>query len=175
MRFLYVFGSYLVFWIALPFLSLHKKTRDGLWQRLGFYAPGTIPQGDGLRIWLHGASAGDLLALLPMIDRLRERFPNAIFIVSTTTNTGHLMARERLKGKIDAVVYAPWDMWGATRRAVRALKPNLLVLEYTEIWPNLIRAAHLHGARIALTNGRFSPAHLSRYLALFILIENPLD
>jgi 3-deoxy-D-manno-octulosonic-acid transferase len=174
-RLIYVVGSYLLFWVLLPVLSLHKKTRDGLWQRLGFYAPGAIPEGPGVRIWLHGASAGDLLALSPMIDRLRERFPEARFLVSTTTNTGHLMARERLKGKIDAVVYAPWDMWGATRRAVRALKPDLLVLEYTEIWPNLIRATHQSGARIALTNGRFSPAHLSRYRALFTLIENPLD
>lgn len=175
MRLLYVVGTYLAFWVLLPVLSLHRKTRDGLLQRLGFYAPGAVPEGGKLRIWLHGASAGDLLALSPMIDRLRERFPQARFLVSTTTNTGHLMARDKLKGKIDAVVYAPWDMWGATRRAVRALNPDLLVLEYTEIWPNLIRAAHRHGARVALTNGRFSPAHLFRYRALFALIENPLD
>lgn len=175
MRLLYVVGTYLAFWVLLPVLSLHRKTRDGLLQRLGFYAPGAVPEGGKLRIWLHGASAGDLLALSPMIDRLRERFPEARFLVSTTTNTGHLMARDKLKGKIDAVVYAPWDMWGATRRAVRALNPDLLVLEYTEIWPNLIRAAHRHGARVALTNGRFSPAHLFRYRALFALIENPLD
>jgi 3-deoxy-D-manno-octulosonic-acid transferase len=49
------------------------------------------------------------------------------------------------------------------------------VLEYTEIWPNLIRAVHASGARIALTNGRFSPEHLNRYRALFSAIGNPLD
>lgn len=102
-----------------------------------------------------------------MIDRLRTKFPDAKVIISTITNTGALMARERLSKKIDAIVYAPWDLFGATRRAVRALRPDLLVLEYTEIWPNLIRAAHSSGARLALTNGRFSarsPRRLPRVL-----------
>jgi 3-deoxy-D-manno-octulosonic-acid transferase len=174
MRWLYVIASYVLFWVLFPVLSLHRKTRHGLAQRLGFYAPGVIPEGGGPRIWLHGASAGDLLALSPMIKRLRARFPNCRIILSTTTNTGYLMATERLAGQIDAAIYAPYDLWGATRRAARWLKPDLLVLEYTEIWPNLIRAAHRIGARIALTNGRFSPSHLRSYRALFATIGNPL-
>ena len=174
MRAIYVLLSYVVFALALPVLCLHRKTRDGLRQRLGFFRPGDLPSGGAPRIWLHGASAGDLLALAPMIDRLRVRFPGARIILSTITNTGYLMARERLAGRIDAVIYAPWDLWGATRRTVRAVQPSLLVLEYTEIWPNLIRAAHRFGARIALTNGRFSPAHLGRYRVLFSAIGNPL-
>ena len=100
-------------------LRLHRKTRSGLLQRLGFYAPGCFAGGRAPRIWLHGASAGDLLALSPMIGRLRERFPGCTVILSTITNTGYLMATERLATQIDAVVYAPYDLWGATRRAVR--------------------------------------------------------
>lgn len=174
MRLLYVLLSYVVFALALPVLCLHRKTRDGLRQRMGLYRPGDLPSDGAPRIWLHGASAGDLLALSPMIDRLRARFPDARIILSTITNTGYLMAKDRLAGKIDTVIYAPWDLWGATRRAVRAVKPSLLVLEYTEIWPNLIRAAHASGARLALTNGRFSPATMGRYQLLFTLIGNPL-
>ncbi|MFO0596767.1 MAG: 3-deoxy-D-manno-octulosonic acid transferase [Myxococcaceae bacterium] len=178
MRFLYVIATWLVFAVAFPVLALMRKTRDGLWQRFGFYGRyelAALGTGSGPRIWLHGASAGDLLALSPMIDRLRARFPEAKVILSTMTNTGHLMATGRLKKNIDAVIYAPWDLFGSTRRAVAAVKPDLLVLEYTEIWPNLIRAAHNSGARIALTNGRFSQRHLGRYRRLFGLIENPLQ
>ncbi len=174
MRFIYVLASYVLFAVLLPLLSVHRKTRSGLLQRLGFYQPGDLPAGGGPRLWLHGASAGDLLALSPMIDRLRARFPNAKVILSTTTNTGYMMASERLAKQIDAVVYAPYDLWGATRRAVRAIKPDLLVLEYTEIWPNLIRAAKSAGARVVLTNGRFSPRSVGRYRTLFSLIGNPL-
>ncbi len=175
MRLLYVIATWVAFAFLFPVLALMKKTREGALQRFGFYSDGIIPKGGSPRIWLHGASAGDLLALSPMIDRLRTKFPDAKVIISTITNTGALMARERLSKKIDAIVYAPWDLFGATRRAVRALKPDLLVLEYTEIWPNLIRAAHSSGARLALTNGRFSADHLGRYRAFFTLIENPLE
>jgi len=174
MRLLYVIASTLAFSVIFPALALMKKTREGFWQRFGFYPKHLIPQGGSPRLWLHGASAGDLLALSPMIDRLRARFPDARVIVSTITNTGALMARERLSKKVDAVIYAPWDLFGATRRAVRALRPDLLVLEYTEIWPNLISAAHQARARVVLTNGRFSAAHLSRYRLFFTLIGNPL-
>lgn len=176
MRLLYVLITWLVYLFIWPVLALMRKTRDGFWQRLGFYPAGLVPaKGAGPRIWLHGASAGDLLALSPMIDRLRVKFPDAQVILSTITNTGHLMARERLAKKIDAVVYAPWDLFGATRRAARHLAPDLLVLEYTEIWPNLIRAVHDRGARVALTNGRFGPTQIGRYRFLFSLVGNPLD
>jgi 3-deoxy-D-manno-octulosonic-acid transferase len=156
-------------------LSLHRKTRHGLRQRLGFYAEGDLPpRGSGPTLWLHGASAGDLLALSPMFGPLRARFPGCRIVLSTMTNSGYMMGRERLAKQVDAVVYSPYDLWGATRRAVRAIQPDLLVLEYTEIWPNLIRAAKRAGVRVALTNGRFSPAHQGKYRLLFSLIGNPL-
>ncbi len=174
MRLLYVLASYVLFAVLLPVLSVYRKTRHGLLQRLGFYSAGTLPPGSGPMLWLHGASAGDLLALSPMFGPLRERFPGCRILLSTTTNTGYLMARERLAKQIDGVVYAPYDLWGATRRAVRAIQPELLVLEYTEIWPNLIRAAKRNGARVVLTNGRFSPKNLGKYRLFFSLIGNPL-
>jgi len=104
---------------------------------------------------------------------LRRRLPRSTLVVSTLTNTGRLMAQERLRD-VDAITYVPYDLPGATRRAVRAIRPDLLILEYTEIWPNLIRAAKRHGAAVVLTNGRFSPHRLTGYRWLFRLIGNPL-
>jgi len=174
MRLLYVLATYVLFPLLFPVLSVYRKTRHGLKQRLGFYEPGTLPHGSGPMLWLHGASAGDLLALAPMFGPLRERFPGCRILLSTTTNTGYLMARDRLAKQIDGVVYAPYDLWGATRRAARAIRPDLLVLEYTEIWPNLIRAAKRSGARVVLTNGRFAPKNEGKYRLFFSLIGNPL-
>jgi 3-deoxy-D-manno-octulosonic-acid transferase len=175
MRLLYILASYALFALLFPLLALHRKTRRGWRERLGLYrAVPAVPEGRP-RIWLHGASAGDLLALSPLIPRLRARFPEGRIILSTMTDSGQMMARQRLALQVDAIVYAPWDLLGATRRAVAALEPDLLVLEYTEIWPNLIAAARNRGARVALTNGRFSPQHLHRYRWLFRLIGNPLQ
>jgi 3-deoxy-D-manno-octulosonic-acid transferase len=159
--------------VGLPVLLTHPKLRHGVAVRLGLYGR-ALDAGRGTpRIWLHGASAGDLLSLQPMMRELKRRLPGSCIIVTTITNSGLEMARKKL-AEADVVLYAPYDLPGATRRAVAALRPDLLVLEYTEIWPNLIRAARKAGVRIALTNGRFNPAKLSRYRAFFRLISNPL-
>src|SRR5512134_3207303 len=108
-----------------------------------------------------------------MMKELKARLPGSCIIVTTITNSGLEMARKKL-AEADVILYAPYDLFGATRRAVAALRPDLLVLEYTEIWPNLIRAARKAGVRIALTNGRFNPAKMSRYRLFFRAISNPL-
>ena len=173
MHLLYAIASYLLFILVLPLLLTHPKLRHGIPFRLGLYKP-SFERGRGSpRIWLHGASAGDLLSLQPMMKELKSRLPGCCIIVTTITNSGLAMARKKL-AEADVIVYAPYDLFGATRRAVSALRPDLLVLEYTEIWPNLIRAARKAGVRIALTNGRFNPAKMSRYRALFRAISNPL-
>jgi 3-deoxy-D-manno-octulosonic-acid transferase len=170
---LYAIASYALFVLALPVLLTHPKLRHGILFRLGLYRR-SFDRGRGSpRVWLHGASAGDLLSLQPMMKELKGRLPGCCIIVTTITNSGLAMARKKL-AEADVLLYAPYDLFGATRRAVAALRPDLLVLEYTEIWPNLIRAARKAGVRIALTNGRFNPTKLSRYRAFFRAISNPL-
>jgi 3-deoxy-D-manno-octulosonic-acid transferase len=169
----YAIASYVLFVFGIPVLFTHPKLRHGIPFRLGLYRP-SFERGRGRpRIWLHGASAGDLLSLQPMMKELKARLPGCCIIVTTITNSGLAIARKKL-AEADVLLYAPYDLPGATRRAVAALAPDLLVLEYTEIWPNLIRAAHAAGVRIALTNGRFNPAKMSRYRAMFRAIGNPL-
>src|SRR5512141_3004585 len=173
MHLLYAIASYLLFVVALPVLLTHPKLRHGLPFRLGLYRPSFDLGRGSPRVWLHGASAGDLLSLQPMMKELKARLPGCCIIVTTITNSGLAMARNKLS-EADVICHAPYDLFGATRRAVAALRPDLLVLEYTEIWPDLIRAARKAGVRIALTNGRFNPAKLARYRALFRAISNPL-
>ncbi|MBI5546107.1 MAG: 3-deoxy-D-manno-octulosonic acid transferase [Deltaproteobacteria bacterium] len=174
MHFLYNLAIVVVFALALPVLLLHRKTRAGTARRFGIYPRDAFVSTGRPRIWLHGASAGDLLALSPMIRELKAQLPGCTVILSTLTNSGYLMGKERIRGA-DAITFVPWDLPGATRRAVRAIAPDLLVLEYAEIWPNLIRAAKKGGARVAVTNGRFSPSRLGSYRLLFSLIGNPLQ
>ena len=142
MRILYVLASYVLFAVLFPVLCCTGRRAHGFGSGSASTRRATLPEGAGPRIWLHGASAGDLLALSPMIGPLRERFPGCRIVLSHHHQHGLPDgAASGWRTQIDAVVYAPWDLWGATRRAVRAIRPDLLVLEYTEIWPNLIRAA----------------------------------
>jgi 3-deoxy-D-manno-octulosonic-acid transferase len=168
--------SWLAFGLAAPLWLFHPRVRKGLGVRLGGYPQGLAP-GPGPRVWLHGASAGDVLGLVPIIRELRALRPDAKVIVTAMTDSGAAMAAQRLvpQGLADAATFVPWDVPGACNKAVRALRPDVLVLEYTELWPQLIRAASSAGAQLVLTNGRIGPKNVRRYHLLFWLVGNLLQ
>lgn len=165
--------SYLAFFLALPILWFHPKLRHGLRERLGYYATPCTLSKDQPRIWLHGASAGDVLALLPLAQALKQKKPNLVIIVSMITNSGRAMA-ERYPQVFDVITYLPYDMPGATNRALTHWRPQTLVMEYTELWPNLIYAARRQNIAMVLHNGRFSKERLQRYMWLFWVTGNLL-
>src|SRR2546425_11442632 len=86
------------------------------------------------------------------------------------------MARQRLapQGLAELVTFLPYDLPGACRRAIAAVRPDVLVLEYTELWPQLVEAASEAGGKLALTNGRLRPRNVPRYRLLFRLAGNLL-
>lgn len=170
MVFLYRICSYLLLLLALPVIPFFPRIRGGLWARLGL-APVAHPPRNA--VWLHGASAGDLAALLPIAQAIREKRPGQPLYVSTITNTGLAMGRQKFAG-VAEVGYAPFDIPFAVRRAIGAVAPSMIVLEYTEIWPNLIAEAKRAGARVVLVNGRFSVSRMFWYRVFFRLIGNPL-
>ncbi len=168
--------EYLIFWLMLPFLLLHPRVRQGIRFRLGLYDGVAVPRG-GPRIWLHGASAGDVLGLVPIVRELKALRPDARVIVSSITDSGASMARQKLvpEGLAELVTFLPYDLPGACRRAIAALRPDVLVLEYTELWPQLIHAAAAAGVKLALTNGRLRPRNVPRYRLLFAFAGNLLE
>lgn len=152
------------FALSLPFY-LWKGRGSGRYFRTfleRMKGPGDSLKADGRSFWIHAVSVGEVLAARALIAPLKERFPDAQVFVSATTITGHAVARSSLRG-VDGVFYAPFDWVGPVRRTLRRLRPELLVLMETEIWPNLIHEAKQHGARVALVNGRLSPRSFSRY------------
>lgn len=169
---LYAILVHVAFVLLLPLLLLHPKLREGFWFRLGRY-PASWPgcKGEPV-IWLHGASAGDLLAIQPVLRELRRLRPQACLVLTTVTNSG--MAVGRRMREADACGYLPYDLPESVKRAMDLVRPDLLVLEYTEVWPALIRGAARAGARIAVINGRFNERALGRYRWLYRLIGNPL-
>lgn len=135
-----------------------RKYLPSLWQRLGFqYPPELAAQGDPAApaIWLHAVSVGEVLAALPFARCLKERFPRWRLVVSTTTATGQKLARERMSFA-DSVFYFPFDWNGPLRRAFRSVRPGVIVVLETEIWPNLLRHARKTGVPVVFVNGRLS-------------------
>jgi 3-deoxy-D-manno-octulosonic-acid transferase len=169
-------AEYVIFWLLLPFLLLHPRVRQGIRLRLGLYQGIALPP-PGPTVWFHGASAGDVLGLVPIVRELKALRPDARVIISSVTDSGASMARQRLvpESLAGLVTFLPYDLPGACRRAIAALRPDVLVLEYTELWPQLIDAAAAAGVKLALTNGRLRPRNVPRYRWLFRLVGNLLE
>jgi 3-deoxy-D-manno-octulosonic-acid transferase len=114
-------------------------------------------------IWLHAVSVGEVLAALPLARSLRDRYPERRLVISTTTETGQALARERMQFA-DAVFYFPLDLPGAMRRTLRAVRPGLIVVMETEIWPNFLRTAREAGVPVVYANGRISDRSFRGFL-----------
>jgi tetraacyldisaccharide 4'-kinase len=130
-----------------------------LLQRLGFL-PREYQQTLCGAIWFHAVSVGEVIAIAPLVDRMRALFPCAEIFVSTTTLAGHATAVTKLKAK---VFYAPVDYVFAVRHVLRTVRPGLLVVAETEIWPNLFREAKRTGCGLVIVNGRMSDGMAPRY------------
>jgi 3-deoxy-D-manno-octulosonic-acid transferase len=130
-----------------------NKYLHNLRERLG-RVPERVRQSEPGTVWVHAVSVGEALAVAPLLKELRARFPGRKLVVSTTTRTGQETAGKRLD--CDATFYFPLDFSFACRRLLDAVKPALVVIAETEIWPNFLRQAHRQGARVVFVNGRIS-------------------
>jgi len=113
-------------------------------------------------IWIHAVSVGEVLAAQPLVDGLKRRYPSAVIFVSTTTETGQRLARERLQ-TADGIFYFPLDWVVPVRRALRAIKPSLVLIMETEIWPNFLREAHRAQIPVVFANARISEKSFARF------------
>ena len=109
---------------------------------------------------------GEVLACVELARRLKAEFPRSPLFVSTSTWAGRAAAQQKLDGIADGVWFAPVDYVFVVRRVLRALKPALVMVAETEIWPNLFREVHRTGAGLAIVNGRISDKALPRYLRM---------
>lgn len=136
----------------------------GLRQRFGYLPEeaGKPSVGAPGAIWIHAVSVGEALAALPLARRLKERFPGRRLVISTTTATGQRVARERM-GFADAIFYFPLDWAGPVRRVFRVIRPGIVVILETEIWPNFLRVARGQGVPVVFVNGRISERSFRRY------------
>lgn len=129
------------------------KYREGYREKL----LGLVPEQSGERfcVWLHAVSVGEVNLLATTLRELQARRPDWDVVLSTTTKTGYELARRKY-GDQHTVFYCPLDFSWAVGRAMRRVRPDLLVLAELELWPNLIAAAKTNGAKVAVINGRLS-------------------
>ena len=138
----------------------HGKYRAGFRERFGVI-PSRLGRISQPTIWIHAVSVGEVLAISELVRQLRAEFTRYRVFVSTTTDTGQRLARERF-GE-ENVFYFPLDFAFAVRRWFSVLRPELVVIAETELWPNFLRSALQADARIAIVNARISDKSFKGY------------
>src|SRR5687767_5047724 len=155
----------LFFIVTSPYLLYqvvrYRKYVTSLPQRLGIL-PISFNLDADESIWIHAVSVGEVLTARALLPQLRERYPGLRIFLSTTTITGHQVARNNLQ-YVDEVFYFPFDFSVIVRRTLRLVRPRLFIMMETEIWPNLLRACRAAGVKTLLVNGRISSRSYPRY------------
>jgi 3-deoxy-D-manno-octulosonic-acid transferase len=138
----------------------HGKYRRGLTERLGF-VPQRITPSTKPSIWIHAVSVGEVLAVSELVRRLQKEFPEHRVVISTTTDTSQMLARDRFGA--ENVFYFPFDFKHCVKPYFETLQPELIVIAETEFWPNFLRTAKEQGIRVAVVNARISDRSLPGY------------
>ena len=158
---------------ALPFalLAAHPSTMRDYRERMGH---GDFPQTAGApRMWIHAASVGEIEAIRPVAIGLLGRYPDAVMTITTMTAAGREAALRRIPGA-SAWMLAPLDNRRAVRSFLERVRPDVVLITETEIWPNYFIESARIGAKIAVVNGRISERSMSRYMRVQRLFHDAL-
>jgi 3-deoxy-D-manno-octulosonic-acid transferase len=146
------------------------KYRRGMWAKFVGKPPQLVDLGPVG--WIHAVSVGEVLLLKPLLTRLKAESPDVQWLLSTTTNTGFDVAKEKYPDL--PVFYAPLDFSWAVSRVFSALKPKLLVLTELELWPNLLMEASRRDVPVAVVNARVGERSFKGYRRVLPLIRRAL-
>lgn len=165
MYFIYSLLLGLAFLILLPRFLLdafrHGKYVAGFRERLGQLTP--IHNGGRPVIWIHCVSVGETQAAQPLVQGLKQRFPDHAIAISTITLTGQNLARQIFKDEAAKVFYFPFDWRWVARRALTAINPAMVLLMETELWPGFLRECKAQQIPVAIVNGRLSEKSFGHY------------
>src|SRR5258707_28738 len=159
-------------------MATSGRYRAGLAGRLGVVPKGLraaiAAKGAGREVvWVHAVSVGEAVAATRLVAELEAALGDGwIVVVSTTTATGQALARERFGA--GRVFFYPLDLGWAVRAYLKALRPKMLVLMESELWPRMLVECERAGVPVAVVNARVSDRSFARGVRVGALWERML-
>jgi len=123
---------------------------------------------------LHAVSVGEVLSAAGLLRELRKASPATPLYLSVGTLAGRALAEDKLTPLVDGIFFAPIDYAFAVRRVLRRVRPSVVVILETEIWPILYREAANAGCALLVINGRISDRAFPRYRVWRIFFQHTL-
>ncbi|WP_198377532.1 3-deoxy-D-manno-octulosonic acid transferase [Neoroseomonas rubea] len=146
-----------------PLLPLHLRSRAARGKEIAERIPERYGHGaarpDGPLLWLHAASVGETVSILPLIDALTRAEPRLNLLVTTGTVTSATLLARRLPAQLAGRVthrFVPLDVPAWVARFLDGWRPDAAVFVESELWPNLLTEAARRGIPLALVNARMS-------------------
>lgn len=170
-RFIYSMMFYLltpIILMRLLYRAIKAPAYRQRWaERFGF--PGYARSRKDI-IWLHAVSVGETLAAVPLVSALQARHPQHRLVVTCMTPTGSDRIRSAFGDSVDHS-YAPYDTPDAVARFLKRVKPKMLIIMETELWPNTIAACQRRNIPVILANGRLSARSAKAYQRIRSLMQ----
>ncbi len=174
-RFIYSVLLYLLLPLILLRLLLksryNKEYRFRIKERLGRVPSDVLGK---KIIWLHAVSVGETIAAKPLIERLLKDYPQHSLLITSTTPTGSATVN-KLFAKRVLHSYFPYDLPSFVEPFIAIVKPQLLIVVETEIWPNLYASCANKNIPILLLNARLSKKSTQQYLRIKSLVSETLS
>lgn len=174
MQILYTVLLYIIqplVWLKLLWRSRKNPAyRYRLLERYGFCKNRINPNG----ILIHAVSVGETVAAIPLIKVLQQQYPDLPITVTTMTPTGSERVRTLLGNSVNHV-YFPYDLPDAIKRFLKIVRPKLVIIMETEIWPNFISQCDKQHIPLIIANARLSERSANGYRKLGHAIGNLLS
>jgi 3-deoxy-D-manno-octulosonic-acid transferase len=154
--------------ITLPFWAKYLVKKE-YWLILRKRLSPAIPYSRKKRIWIHAVSVGEVKSLKYLMEQLKDKYREKEIVLSVTTPTGYDLAKNQYKSI--KVINAPFDFSFTIKKFIKAINPQILILNELEIWPNWIVLAKKKEVHTMLINGRISEAAYKRYRKFVFLLK----
>ncbi len=145
--------------IVLIRIFLGKEDQLRFKEKYGFFPKKNKPNET---IWIHGASVGELLSIIPIVRKFEEdKGIKRILITSSTTSSSHILSKFKFKKTVHQ--FYPFDLNFLTKHFINHWKPKLAIFVDSEIWPNMFNNLHKKNVPLILLNARITRKSFTRW------------
>ncbi len=145
--------------IVLIRIFLGKEDQNRFKEKYGFFSKNNRPNET---IWIHGASVGEILSIIPVIRRFEEdKNIKRILVTSSTTSSSLVLSKFKFKKAVHQ--FYPFDLNFLTKHFINHWKPKLAIFVDSEIWPNMFNNLHKKKIPIVLLNARITKKSFNRW------------
>ncbi|MFV2060367.1 MAG: 3-deoxy-D-manno-octulosonic acid transferase [Gammaproteobacteria bacterium] len=150
------------------------KDKRYLQQRLGFIK--ALNHKQNKPVWIHAASVGEVIAVIPLVQRIQNEYSGTPILITTNTATGAEIVKTQLSSLPQVEhCYMPIDWSWAMTKIIKYIQPRTIFVVETEIWPNLFNSCFSNNIPVIIINARLSHRTTSAKPWLIHIYKNTLS